>query len=378
MTELMGRACTLATMLALLASCVGKPGSKDWRGSIETVDGVTIVSNPKDPLYDPGALRLEEELSIGNEPGRPDHELVQPWYVAANDRGEIFVMDQPNACVKVFSRDGTVIRSVGRRGQGPGELQNPNMIFTTADGRLFIEDFLRGLNVFAPDGTFQEFLPTAGFVDILVTSRGLIVARVNTVEGDSPGKQIRVFDGKMRREEAFPFRPDEARDPNIIKPFAAGFYWALVGDQSLAVSDQEGAYVIDVLALDGRLRRRIKKDHDSVKITAEEIELYEKRLRGRKMHVPPAHPALRGLWADDEGGLIVRTYERASDRRSIVYDVFDAEGRCLVKLPIHETIRPQVWKRGRMYAVQEDAEGDPRVLVFRLVWSATPENRHSP
>jgi len=348
--------------------CTAKSPRADWRGRIETVDGVTIISNPKAPLHGPGALRLEEDLSIGNDPGGPDRELGRPWYIAVSDSGEIFVMDQAEACVKVFSTAGTFIRSIGRKGQGPGELQNPNSIFLTADGRLFFEDFYRGLNLFGPDGRFREFFSTAGFVDILVTPEGRIVARVNTVEADRPGKQIRVFDSTIRSEAAFPFRPDEPRDPNIVEPFAGGFCWALIGDQGLAVS-YEGNYDIEIRSLEGTLLRRIRKEYEPVKISAEEIERHQKVLRGRKMDVPPAHAALRGLWADDESRLIVMTHERAGDGQSIIYDVFDPDGRCLVKLPVPEEIRPQVWKGDRMYALAEDADGNPRIVVSRLVWN---------
>ena len=40
-----------------------------WKGTIEEVDGVTVVKNPKEPMYGEDVFNLEEELSIGEAEG---------------------------------------------------------------------------------------------------------------------------------------------------------------------------------------------------------------------------------------------------------------------------------------------------------------------
>lgn len=362
------RGTIIALTLTLGFACADRPREATWQGKMATADGITIVSNPKAPLYGPRALELKEDLSIGGAGRANEYAFARAWYLAVNEDGDIFVMDQGDTCVKVFSKNGTYLRSIGRKGQGPGELQNPNSLHLTKDGRLTFEDFIRGLNVFGPDGTFREFLPATAFVDILVTPDGRIVARVNTIEADRPGKQIRVFDSVLHQQAAFPFLPDETRDPQVIKPFAGRFCWALTPRDELAVS-YEGAYEINILSLDGRLRRRIRKEYDPVKISQEEIDGVKQRLRGRRADIPPAHSAIQGILADDEGRLYVKTYERTEDAKSLYYDVFDKDGRYLAKLPIPLTIGPQVWKGGKMYSLEEDAEGFQRVKRYRLAWN---------
>lgn len=357
----------IALSLTLLPSCADKARSKPWRGRIEIVEGVTVISNPKPPMHGLGALELAEELSFGEAQGSKASAFYQAWYVAVNDAGEMFVMDQADSCVKVFSPDGTYVRSLGRRGQGPGELQNPNTVHLISDGRLVFEDFYRGLVIFGPNGIFMDFLPATGFVDVLVTPSGRIVARANTVADDRPAKEIRVFDGALRQQAAFRLVPEEPRDPQVVKPYAGGFHWTLLGEDALAISEGN-RYALDVFSLDGRPLRRILKDHDPIKISRDEIDRVEKNLRGRTAEFPPAHAAVRGMWADDEGNLIIGTYERSADGRSLNYDVFDRDGRCLVKLAIPENVRPQVWKGGKMYGLEEDAEGNQRVKICRLVW----------
>ncbi|MBU2438649.1 MAG: hypothetical protein KKC69_05800, partial [Acidobacteria bacterium] len=40
-----------------------------WKGSIEVVDGVTIVKNPGKPMFGPEKCQLKEILTIGKEEG---------------------------------------------------------------------------------------------------------------------------------------------------------------------------------------------------------------------------------------------------------------------------------------------------------------------
>ena len=39
--------------------------------------------------------------------------------------GDVFVLDELNLVVQVFDQTGTHLRTIGRQGQGPGEIQGP-------------------------------------------------------------------------------------------------------------------------------------------------------------------------------------------------------------------------------------------------------------
>jgi len=39
----------------------------EWQGTIEKKNGVTVVKNPKEPLFGEIKFELEEDLSIGSE-----------------------------------------------------------------------------------------------------------------------------------------------------------------------------------------------------------------------------------------------------------------------------------------------------------------------
>ena len=57
----------------LIGLCVSATSGQNtqWKEKIETVDGVKVVRNPKDPLYGDIKLDLEEGLKIGKPENKP-------------------------------------------------------------------------------------------------------------------------------------------------------------------------------------------------------------------------------------------------------------------------------------------------------------------
>lgn len=85
------------------------------------------------------------------------------------------------------------------------------------------------------------------------------------------------------------------------------------------------------------------------------------------MSVPEHHCPFQRIYADDEGRIFVKTYERASDGVGYYYDIFDTEGRFIVKVPLKSN--PLLIKRGKLYTVEEDEEGYQVVKRHKITWN---------
>ncbi len=182
------------------------------------------------------------------------------------------------------------------------------------------------------------------------------------------GKGIRVYDGQLQSPKTLLFIPDETLDPQVIRPFAAGFQWALIQGDRLAIIRHE-AYEIEILDLKGASNALFKRDHDRVKIAkAEAEEMTAREKKGRKVDIPEYHPAAQGISADDEGRIYVKTFEKTKDGEFFYHDIFDREGRFLAKVPIPRTARALVWKNRKLYYITEDAEGFHKIKRFRTIW----------
>ena len=58
-------------ILLTLAFCGGQ--KSEWQGTIEEIDGLVIVKNPKEPMIQGDIFTLEEDLSIGQIDGTEDY-----------------------------------------------------------------------------------------------------------------------------------------------------------------------------------------------------------------------------------------------------------------------------------------------------------------
>jgi DNA-binding beta-propeller fold protein YncE len=117
-----------------------------------TVDGKELaplgpVGKPSDTGYDGTNL-----ASIRRSAGPYD----RPTNVAVAPNGDLYVSDgYGNARVHQFSPDGTLIRSWGEPGTGPGQFKISHGICVLPDGRVLVADRENDrIQVFTPDGAF--------------------------------------------------------------------------------------------------------------------------------------------------------------------------------------------------------------------------------
>ncbi len=128
-----------------------------------TEDGVLHVKNGDTPRNGIQDMELEELWRIG---GEDDEDvllgIISRVLIAPN--GDIYLLDGQLSQAQVFSPDGRFIRTLGRQGDGPGEITRPGDMVFMPDGTLGLVQIFPGkivkLNL---DGTpAGEFKPDLG------------------------------------------------------------------------------------------------------------------------------------------------------------------------------------------------------------------------
>ena len=79
--------------------------------------------------------------------------LSSVWDVDVSTDGHVFASEPQFAHVIVFGPDGSYVRTIGRRGLGPGEFQVPGNLSWTGD-TLVVFDFQSGGNLFSVEGEY--------------------------------------------------------------------------------------------------------------------------------------------------------------------------------------------------------------------------------
>jgi len=76
--------------------------------------------------------------------------------VKFDESGKIYVVDSGNDRIVILDRDGNFIKSVGRKGQGPGEFNNPMSILINNDN-IFVNDQRNGrVQIFDKDFNYRD------------------------------------------------------------------------------------------------------------------------------------------------------------------------------------------------------------------------------
>ena len=154
----------LTLVLIFLAGCGKKEPGEEYPAEIKIVDGVKCISNPDFPKDGITRYVMEEELSIGVMEGDEEYLLNRPQDVNVSEEGTIYILDWGDVCLKVFDENGTYLRTIGRKGQGPGEFDTPAFYDISPDGRVFIMDTRnRRVVIFGIDGEYLGGFRMEGF-----------------------------------------------------------------------------------------------------------------------------------------------------------------------------------------------------------------------
>jgi len=167
---------------------------------------------------------------------RPTDVLVAP-------SGDVFVSDghggDSNARIVKFSKEGTFIKTWGRKGSGPGEFDTPHALVMDSTGRLFVGD--RGnsrIQIFDQEGTFLEEWRQFGRPSGLFLDRNdmLYSADHQSDETTNPGgwqKGIWIGSAKDGTVEAFvPDAPDGSQE-GIAADVDGNLYTSFTGGMAL-------------------------------------------------------------------------------------------------------------------------------------------------
>ena len=173
---------------------------------------------------------LVEQFVVGDdEEASAEYLLSFPEMARADSKGNIYVKDRRRADIRVFDATGQYVTTIGKRGEGPGEMREIIGMHVDDQDRLIVADRMSArFTIFTEMGNGIE---TSSFVDertisprpILSLEGAYVLKYVRLIddpEEDLPyindDNTLHLHDGKLNRIESFA-RLDELFDLN--RPF---------------------------------------------------------------------------------------------------------------------------------------------------------------
>lgn len=362
------------SLLFAEAERVQKP---EWKGTIIKEGEVTVVKNPKEPMSGSDVLFLQEELSVGKAEGKEEYlfyDIRSPVSnVDVDAQNNIYVLDIKASQVKVFDKDGHFVRTIGRKGQGPGEFEGAWKIFISSGNELIVEGMMsRRLDYFNLDGVYikRVSIAQANISEVNMDSTGTIYGVSSIQDRNNPRIELKKFDRNLRVLGTLDMVPKWNDERDGYNPFVGGIHQHILpGDQVLIGSNRK--YELKVFNSQARLVKIIQKEYEAARVTKEDIEEREKGMIYKGGSGPSPQyvkflPPFMSFMTDDKGWIFVRLNERTKERKYSLYDIFDAEGKCLAKQVFR--FWPVLWKKGKLYAVEEDEDGNQFLKRYNVIW----------
>ena len=354
-----------------------------WKGKIVTENGVKVVKNPAEPLYGEFACQLEENLSVGGNVNDDNYYFPGGASIAVDQEGNLYVQDVGNIRILEYDKAGKYVKTIGRKGQGPGEFQFPAMVHVDRDGDIWVLDSpTSALKVFSPDGTFKKSIPLRAFIQpqFYVSKEGFIFGiQINyrTPEGPriavlklnpdgSLAETIAQFQGELK-----PNQKGYAIHSYSNSLFLCGlnpnaFCYGFSMDYKLFLADGQGKTISIIqkaekpIPVSGEEKDWIKKKGIFMALGVSKEE------RAEVAVFPPHRPYFGRIVADDTGRIYVsRTPSVLDENKMKVFDVFSVDGIYLYRTQL--PFWPEVIKAGSIYEIRTNKEtGDIRIVRHKV------------
>ena len=247
---------------AVLAAVLLFAGCSDGTSSfrVEERDGVTYAVNREGwTVWSDSAaapLQFEREQTYGTNEGPGPGFLGRIRDVAVDSAGTVYVLDDGNHRLVAFNPDGTVRWSEGRRGQGPGEFQDPSGLIVEAS-RLYVENqYGQQVDTWTTEADFvsrHAFQEEISLVDLVGFAGGHLIVSETGV-GKEPQRIHALDPSSWESVQSFPV----PLNLDLPKGLGVSASVTTLGDSIYASSVTE--YAIRRYAINGTLVRQIERD----------------------------------------------------------------------------------------------------------------------
>lgn len=367
----------IVTLFMFSLFCTGKktPSEEaEYPFKSEVIEGVRVITNPDFPLDGKHVLELEEELSIGVIEGDENYMLSWPYDLEVDDDGNIYVMDWREDYIRAYDKEGQYLRTVARKGRGPGEFESPAHFKISADGKLvLLGSRHHQLDVLDLRGNHLSGFKLTGYCsDLKLDEKNNIyyhqisfetedvigaeqrIEQIKTIYRVDPEGQNQFSFGNFRGDKMIYKKTSATTSSSGSSRHACTTAWTIDRQGRLYAGYNEH-YQMSVYNPDGRLIFKFGREFTPLK------NPYFKEGSIFSEHWPAF---FRDPFFDEDGNLWLRQYGKEDEER-VKYDIFSSEGIYMRQVFVPHPIKKI--KNGKIYSIIRDQEEFMFIKRFRII-----------
>lgn len=335
------------------------------------------------------ALESAPALQLTRLAASPENlDLTTVTGLEVDSRRQIYIADFPSLRIIVLSESGDPVRTLGRRGSGPGEFQFIRSLqLLAADSLLVFDEGQNRVSIFPPGSDSVAYglnlAATTGRgppyqLHRLPGNGGFIAAYTRPFRpSDDPrdderrNEILRLLhpDGRIRRDSVLRFPAENylvAREAGqvavTLSPFGRRSVFD-VGRDGKVYHGSGDSSTVSVFSPEGSRLAGFRVPELPDPVTREQVEVLAAALgqpfdRVVRANVPQRWGSFQRLMVDDRTVWV----EQGGPQRRLV--AFDNGGRVTGVAALPRGFEPRLVRYGRLYGVQKNADGVPRVVVY--------------
>ena len=361
--------CLIMTVASLAAlSCQ----QKSYPAVTAMKDGVKTITNPEYPRDGRFIAKLTAEMSCGEE-AKPEMAMLnKPLDLRVDDQGRVYVMDWGDVHIKVYDSQGRFLRTIGRKGQGPGEFDVPVFFDLMTGGKVCVLDGRqRRITILTSEGEYISGFRFDGYFRSLAIDGQdrLFLAKWAAAEElklSTEFREVPYITGIFRTDASgkeMVHLTDFLGEVQVMKAVGSGgivggggvymIVWAINRQGKLYGGFNE-IYRLGAYGTDGKIEFAFGREFNPLKNPR------YKGQPGQKKTMPAFN---RTIIFDEAANLWVELYKEDTTKE-FTYDVFSPEGIYLKQVRVDQRIFE--FKNGRVYSIVRPEEGFPSIKRFLM------------
>jgi hypothetical protein len=340
---------------------------------------LTIIS--KNPKYTNEFVRLNELYYIptADESGKNRYVISSIYSMDVDKDSNLYVLDFRLCTITVFDKKGKYIRTLGGKGQGPGELETPLWLSIWND-KIYVYEQFMGIKIFDLKGKYIDFNIVRNnhynirkfkiYNDLIYTVEKVTIEEENIAKVTYPINKISIdFD---KSNTIYTVKTEYKVGSDALPRFDPRLSWTLDEKGTIYFTgDMLTTYKIDVFADNGKLILSFGREYERIPFSKTTIEVLNDFFR-KKIELLK-YPEVINYLIFDNGYIFVVVGETSAHvigryRLDSIIDVFNTKGEYLYtfKSKYFGSANTLI-KNNRLYANPTD--DDLNIRVFQIQYN---------